>query len=133
RRSGRRGLRRSRRCRSSQTARHPSFGQVLDGQQALEDPLVEACLAELGSMQDRLHAFPSLLEKVEQRGVRGSTVEVLERVEDAGRPVDAEAALARAHPKSNRPADVVETTVVPVRDPGQQPLARYQLALADDL
>jgi hypothetical protein len=40
---------------------------VLDREQALEDPVVQARLAELVAVQDRLDALPPLLEKVQQR------------------------------------------------------------------
>src|SRR6185436_10916260 len=112
----------------------PSFGQVLDREQALEDPVVQARLAELVAVQDRLDALPPLLEKVQQRRVRGFVVEVLELMEDAGRPVDTETALARTHPEPDPAADVVETgRAAAAGDRLGQMASRDQLALADDL
>src|SRR4051794_22321659 len=64
-----------------------SFREVLDRQQALEDPVVETRLTKLIAVQDWVHAFPPFLEEVQQRRVRGALVEALERVEDAGGPV----------------------------------------------
>jgi hypothetical protein len=61
-------------------------------------------------------------------------VEVLELVEDAGRPVDAETALARTHPEPDPAADVVETGgAAAAGDRLGQMASRDQLALADDL
>src|SRR5438876_7922554 len=106
---------------------------MFDREQTLKDPVVEAGLAELVAVEDRLDAFPPFLEKVQQCGVRGLVVEVLELVEDAGRPVDAEAALARAHREPDLAADVVETGGAAMSERLRQMASRDQLALADDL
>src|SRR5439155_16705078 len=133
-RSARGGVRRSRPCRNSQPAgQHLSSGQVLDGEQALEDPVVEAGLAELVAVEDRLDALPPFLEKFDEGRVRGSVIEAVEGVKNPGGPVDTETALARSHPKPDRPADVVEAGRAAPSDRRRQLLARDQLALADDL
>src|SRR5919108_1943731 len=106
---------------------------MLDRQQALEDPVVEARLAELVAVQDRVDAFPPFLEEPEQSGVCRPVVEALGRVHDAGGAVDAEPALAGAHPEPDRSADVVEARRATLRQRLLQPAAGDQLALADDL
>jgi hypothetical protein len=60
-------------------------------------------------------------------------VELLDAVQDPGRAVDAEAALARAHAEAQAAADVVEVRRRAPRIVVLEPRARDQLALADEL
>ena len=78
--------------------------QVLHVEQPLEDPVVEPRLAQLVAVQDRPHALPALLQEAAQRRGRLGAVEPVDRVQDPGRAVDAEAALARAHAEPQRRA-----------------------------
>src|SRR5215204_5950398 len=60
-------------------------------------------------------------------------VEPLDSVEDAGRPVDAEAALTWPHSQPQRPPDVVEISGAPPLHCLLESLPCDQLALANDL
>src|SRR3954464_4111964 len=82
--------------------------EVLHVEHALEDPVVQPRLAQLVAVEDRPDALPALLQEVAQRVVGLDRVELLDAVQDAGRAVDAKAALARPHAKTQRAADVVE-------------------------
>src|SRR5215210_4873575 len=110
-----------------------SRGQVLHVEQPLEDPVVEPRLAELVAVEDRPDALPALLEEVAQRRVRLEGVDLLDAVEDAGGPVDAEPALARAHAEAQAAADVVEVRRLAPAHGLLQARARDELALADEL
>jgi hypothetical protein len=102
-------------------------------EQTLEDPVVQSGLSQLVAVEDRVHALPALLQEGEQRRIRGGGVEPLDGMENPGRPVDAEAALARAHSQPERAADVVEVRRASPLHRILEPLPRDQLALADDL
>ena len=89
--------------------RRTGFGQVLDVEQPLEDPVVQPRLAQLVAVEDRPDALPALLQEAAQR------VDRLRRRRGgrrrAGCPVgavDAEPALARPHAEPQAAADVVE-------------------------
>ena len=82
--------------------------EVVDVEQPLEDPVVEPGLAQLVAVEDRPHALPALLEEAAQRSRGPLTVEAADGVQDPGRAVDAEPALARAHPEPQAAPDVVE-------------------------
>ena len=88
--------------------RHRAVGQVLDVQEPLEDPVVQPRLAQLVAVEDRPAALPALLQEIAQRARRLAAVEPVDAVQDPGRAVDAEAALARAHAQPQLAADVVE-------------------------
>src|SRR4051794_4806209 len=98
--------------------------QVLHVEQALEDPVVEPRLAQLVAVEDRPDALPALLQEVAQGVVRLDRVEMLDAVQDPGRPVDAEPALAWPHPEAQRAADVVEVRRVPPAHRLLEPRAR---------
>src|SRR5439155_3425958 len=69
----------------------------------------------------------------EQRARRRGAVEAADRVQDAGRAVDAEAALAGAHAEPQAAPDVVEVRAAVVAHRLFEALAADQLALADQL
>src|SRR4051795_11251808 len=106
---------------------------MFDVQQTLEDPIVKPCLAQLVAVEDRPDTLPALLEEVVQRLGRLFAVELLDRVHDARRPVDAEAALARAHAEAEGAADVVEVGRAASHELLFEPPATDQLAFADEL
>ena len=141
-RSAPRARRRRRRRRGGSCRRPPrprrfaasASGQVLDVEQALEDPVVEPRLAQLVAVEDRPHALPALL-----RGSGSATSAACSpssrptRVQDPRRPVDAEAALARAHAEPQAAPDVVEVVRAAPAHRLLEPRAADQLALADQL
>src|SRR3954453_10934904 len=107
--------------------------KVLDVQQPLEDPLVEARLAQLVAVEDRPDALPPLLEEPKQRGVRLGAIELLHAVQDPGGAVDAEASLAGAHSQAQAAADVVEAVGPPPAHRLLEAAAADELAFADQL
>src|SRR3954471_22460960 len=102
-------------------------------EQALEDPVVQPCLAQLIAVQDRPHTLPPLLHEPHQRAGRLFAVEVADAVEEPGGPVDAEPALARAHPQPELAAYVVEVGAAATPHLLLQAPAADQLALTDQL
>ena len=73
------------------------------------------------------------MQEREESSVGGTVVEPLDGVEDAGGSVAAEAALARAHAKPERAAEVVEVRCVPPLHRLFEPVPGDQLAFADEL
>src|ERR671935_973539 len=106
---------------------------MLHVEHPLEDPVVEPRLAHLIAVEDRPHALPALLQEPEQRAVGLLGGQPVEAVEDPGRPVDAEAALARPHAEAQHTADVVEVARLAPAHRLLELAARNQLALADEL
>src|SRR5918992_177570 len=93
-----------RRLRCSRT----SCREMLDVQETLKDPVVEAGLTELIAVEDRVHSLPTLLQKREERPVGGVRIELLDALQDAGGPVDTETSLARPHAEAKSASEVVE-------------------------
>ena len=112
---------------------HVAVGQVLDVEQALEDPVVEARLAQLVAVEDRPDALPALLQEAAQRCGGLGAVEAPDAVQDPGGPVDAEAALAGAHAQAHAAPDVVQVGRPAPAHGLLQTAAADQLALADQL
>src|ERR687892_2180334 len=132
-RSGPPGRRRSPRRRGGSRRLRLLVGEMLDVEQPLEDPVVEARLAQLIPVEDRPDALPALLEEAAQRRGRLGSVEAAEPVQDPRRAVDAEAALTGPHAEAQRAPDVVEVGgTAPAHGLLELPAAD-QLALADEL
>src|SRR5919106_4175369 len=132
-RSGPPGRRRSPRRRGGSRRLRLLVGEMLDVEQPLEDPVVEARLAQLVAVEDRPHALPAFLEEAAQGPHRLGSVEVAEPVQDPGGAVDAEAALAGPHAEAQGAPDVVEVRrAAPPHGLLERPAAD-QLALADEL
>ena len=106
---------------------------MLDVEQALEDPVVEARLPELVAVENRLNSLPALLEKGAQRVVGARVVEGAAPVQDRRRTVDAEAALAGSHRETEGPPKIIEAVRPAAVDRRLEPTARDELALADEL
>ena len=107
--------------------------QVPHVEDALEDPVVQPRLAQLVAVEDRPRALPALLQEVQQRAVGLLAGHPVQAVQDPGRAVDAEAALARAHAQAQLAADVVEVVRAAAAHGLLEPAARDHLALADEL
>src|SRR5579871_5965907 len=106
---------------------------MLHVEHALEDPLVEPGLPQLVAVQDRPRSLPSLLEEIEQRIVGLLGAEPVEPMQDPGRAVNAEAALAWPHGQAEQAPDVVEVGGGATLDRLFELPAGDQLALADQL
>src|SRR5205807_1160192 len=112
---------------------HPSRGQVLHVEYALEDPIIEPRLAQLSAVQDGPGTLPALLQEVEQGMIGLLDAETVEPVQDAGRAVHAEPALARPHPEPHQSANVIEIGRRAAAHRVLELRARDHLALADQL
>src|SRR5438552_10732168 len=100
---------------------------------ALEDPVVEPGLAHLVAVENRPHALPSLTQKAQQHAVRLRAVDAVEAMKYPGGPVDAEAALARAHAQPQLPPHIVEVEAATPACGVLEARARDQFALAYQL
>src|SRR6266540_3388754 len=80
-----------------------------------------------------MNALPALLKEVVESAVRRRVVEPTDVVEDPGRAIDAEPALAGTHRQPQEPPDVIEARRPASLDRLFEAPARDQLALADDL